>query len=210
MANVSVFGDSIAQGYFDKEGGWVDRLKKYFLNQEIDGKISRSVNVFNLGKSGDTSREIGVRFKQEASPRKWGTHKAVLILAIGLNDSIIINGHAKVTKQQFKKNLVKIINASKSLSGQTIFVGPTPVDESKVTPMPWSETEYYHNERIGEYDKTIQEVCEKYKLGYVNLFKIFNNLEYKKLLYDGAHPNTEGHKLIFETVKDFLIDKKYV
>ena len=48
---------------------------------------------------------------------------------------------------------------------------------------------------------------------FFSFFYILNDFldkDYKRLLEDGAHPNSEGHEKIFETVKDFLIQNKIV
>ena len=208
MANILVFGDSIGQGYYDKEGGWVDRLKRHFLEQEIVHKWEQSVNVFNLSISGDSIKEILSRLENEINPRSWKEHKTITIFAVGVNDSEIILKNKKhlLSIRSFTQNLNKLIKLSKKFSDKIIFIGLTPVDESKVNPIPWNIEKAYINKEIKIYDKIIQDICRNNNLPYIYLF---NKLT-KKNLFDGAHPNTKGHEIIFETVKNFLEEKKYI
>lgn len=210
MANILVFGASIAQGYYDKEGGWVDRLKRYFLEQEIIHKWEQSVNVFNLALSGNTTTNILFRIAKETPQRIWGKHEAIFVFEIGLNDSIIIKGKPKIPLGNFRKNLTLLVKFCKKYSNKIIFLGLTPVEEGKVTPMPWSPTEYWYNERIKNYDTVLKKFCKDNNLGHIELFERLNRLNLKNYLADGGHPNTKGHELIFETVKNFLEEKKYI
>ena len=43
---------------------------------------------------------------------------------------------------------------------------------------------------------------------FIDFFGEWTKIVYKPLLDDGLHPNTEGHKKIFERVKAFLLEKK--
>ncbi len=210
MANILVFGDSIGQGYYDVEGGWVDRLKRYYLEEEIKQKWEQSVNIFNLSISGDTSKEILSRFKRETIPRSWESHETIFIFAFGINDSITIDQRNKVPTPKFKSNLSQIINYAPKYSKKIIFLELTPVEEYKVTPMPWSPTESYYEKEVEKYDKILKQVCKKNNVVYLELFKQTSKEEFKKYLDDGVHPNSKGHKLILETVKNFLEEKKYI
>jgi lysophospholipase L1-like esterase len=47
---VLVFGDSIAQGFWDSEGGWVERLRKHYNSLALeDLKSNQQPEIFNLG-----------------------------------------------------------------------------------------------------------------------------------------------------------------
>jgi lysophospholipase L1-like esterase len=211
MMNILVFGDSIAFGDYDKEGGWVDRLKRHFITKAVNQELKQDINIYNLSTPrGDTTKDILTRLTNEIPPRHWKHHETVLIFAIGINDSIIEKGENWVSKTKFRSNLKRIIKISRNYSNKIFFLSPTPVEEEKVTPMPWSPNESYFNKEIKQYVKIMEEVCKTHKINYLSLFDYFINLNYKSLLFDGAHPNTKGHKLIFEIVKDFLKKKKLI
>ncbi len=56
---VLVFGGSTTQGFWDSEGGWVARLRKFYdLLQLEDLKKRDEPTVFNLGIAGGTSNTI--------------------------------------------------------------------------------------------------------------------------------------------------------
>lgn len=209
MANILVFGDSITFGYYDKEGGWVDRLKKHLLKISIENKFEHDLKVYNLGISGDTSEEILKRFDSEVKPRNWVSQETIILISIGLNDSILISGKNKVSIDKSKKNIKLLLTKAKSYSKKVMVTGPTPVEEERVSPMPWSPTESWNNENIRKYNEIVKDICKQYKVDYLEFFDIFYKRDYKKLMYDGAHPNTKGHKIIFDIVKKFL-EKKYI
>lgn len=59
---VLVFGDSITQGFWDLDGGWVARLRRTYDKQMIEGVNDDPPSLFNLGVSGDSSDDIVTRF----------------------------------------------------------------------------------------------------------------------------------------------------
>ncbi len=207
MANILVFGDSVGQGYYDKEGGWVDRLKKYLLEHEIVHNWNQSVNVFNLSISGDTTKEILNRLENEIKPRNWSEHEIIIIFAVGINDSIIFtNGKNKTTVDLYKTNLAKLLKLAKKYSKKIIFIGFTPIEQIKVDPMPWSLEEHVIQESVEKYDKILQNFCKNNDLPYLLLYDKLST----KDLSDGLHPNDSGHKTIFEKVKSFLKKNRYI
>ena len=211
MTNVLIFGDSIAYGDYDLQGGWATRLKVYCAKKAITQKLKKDINVFiQANPWGDTSQEVLEKLDVEVKPRVWSNHEAIFIFAFGINDAILIAGKSKVTLSKFKSNLNEIVNIAKKYSNKMIFLGPTHVDEIKVTPMPWSPTEYWYNNRIKKYNQFLKDFCSKNNLDFIDFFNRFNKMNYKHLLFDGAHPNTKGHELIFKTVKNFLEEKKYI
>lgn len=210
MANILVYGASVAQGFYDTGGGWADRLKRYFIQEELKNNWEQSINVFNQALSGDTTKDILSRIAKETTQRLWGKHEAIFIFEAGTNDSIIIDGKPKVPLKEFKNNLNQLLRFCKTYSNKIIFLGLTPIDESKVAPMPWSPTESYFSERIKKYNDTIKLFSHKNDLGFIDLYEEFTKVEFKKYLHDGVHPNSEGHKKIFEIVRDFLVKEKLI
>lgn len=204
---ILIFGDSITYGAWDKSGGWVDRLKKYFHKKVIDSKGKSDFIVYNLGVDGDDSESLVKRFKFEAQSRLYDSEEMIFIFAIGINDSIFIKGknNPVVSTDRFKGNIKKLIQLSFQFSAKPVFVGLSPVDEVKTNPIPWSKTgKCYKNEYVKKYDDMIESVCAENKVGFVEIYGKFASLDYKKLLDDGLHPNSEGHKMIFEIVRDYI------
>ena len=198
MPTICVFGDSIAFGALDYEGGgWVGRLKKYF---EADcGAL-----VYNLGIDGDNTDYLLERFDVEAEARE----PAVIIFAIGINDASFrksLKGN-KVPISGFKKNLDILSQKAKVFTKKVIFISITKVDESKTAPTPWNTDNFYENKNVKEYNQAIKDFCRKNNLLFIDLFDLLD----KEDLEDGLHPNSAGHEKMFQRVKDFLIANKII
>ena len=198
MAKILVFGDSIAWGAFDLEkGGWVERLKTYFLNKRPEGKYY----VYNFGVSSNDTN--GVLFQLEDQIKiieKIEPDDYIFVFSIGSNDCRYVDSKEKmfISKEDFKKNILKIISISKKYSNKIFFTGFTSIDESKTKP--WNENEYWEAEDLKDYESILENICIKEKIEYIRL----NDLLSKEDLYDGLHPNSEGHRKIFERVKEEL------
>ena len=81
------FGDSITYGKWDaKHCGWVQRLRRFLdKNWEIYGDNL----VYNLGVSGDTTKNLLTRFEFEIEQRlKEEKEEVLIIFDIGINDSL--------------------------------------------------------------------------------------------------------------------------
>ena len=51
--------------------------------------------------------------------------------------------------------------------------------------------------------------CQENELAFLDLLDILGP-GFVKFSEDGSHPNAEGHKIIFEEVKKFLIESKLI
>jgi acyl-CoA thioesterase-1 len=209
MANILIFGDSISYGFFDSEGGWVDRLKRHCQSTE-EPEQEEHTKIYNLGISGDTSSDILKRFECELIPRNWEGQETIIMLAVGLNDAILIKNKPKISGSDLEKNLSKFISISGRYSDNLIIVGPTPIDEKRVTPMSWSTTEFWYKDRIQKYNAIINNVCREKDIKFINLYEKLIDTDYVEQLADGGHPNKTGHKMIFQFVKKFLSENKII
>jgi lysophospholipase L1-like esterase len=95
---------------------------------------------------------------------------------------------------------------AQKFSAKIMFLGLEPVDESRTDP--WKPNKSYKMELIKKYNAVIKEVCTETNAHFIGNSPLLKQGNYKHLLYDGLHPNTEGHKLIFEIVKNYLIKNK--
>lgn len=195
---ICIWGDSIVYGAGDFDlGGWANRLTLYLRKKD------RAHRVYNLGISGEISSETLKRFKVEAEAREPKT----IIFAIGINDTVYLEKDKKVRIDiaEFKNNIKELINKARKFSNDIIFLNFTPVDESKTNPIPWHTDRSYNNQRIEEYNKELYKIANENNLKIIDIYNIFKAVkDYKKLLYDGLHPNSEGHELIFNAVKEIL------
>ena len=213
MARILVFGDSIVYGAWDreKEGGWVQRLRKlldekHFIESDFD------YSVYNLGVSGNTIGELLERFEFETKQRLEEGEEIIIIFQIGINDSqfVISQNGLRTLSEKFRENIKELISSAKKFSSKVIFIGLTPVNEEKTTPIPWNPDKIYKNENIKRNDEIIKSVCKENNIYFVEIFEKWLKSDYKNLLEDGLHPNSEGHKKIVEDVRDFLIKNKII
>lgn len=200
---ILVFGDSLACGCWDKEGGWADRLRK-FTNEKYLNDLDNAPDIYNLSINGDVSGELLGRFESEIKPRAYT--ETTIIFAIGINDSEFLNDKKEffVPPEEFRNNLEKLTKTAQKYSSKIVFLGLTPVDDSKVDPCPWVPERSYKNEFVEKYNQIIKEESLRNKVDFVDLFGKFMERDFKKLLIDGVHPNAKGHQLIFCSVRDFL------
>lgn len=210
MKQILVFGSSITYGAWDKNGGWIQRLREYIEN----GLKSRpEFLIYNLGVSGDVTDFVLERFDCEVKNRIEDCDcEVILIFEIGTNDSASMNGDNKNQGDldKFRKNIQEIIKCARKYSSQIVFCGLTPVDDSKLDPVPWDTHISYKNEYIKRFDKIIKEVCEKEKVIFVDVFENFMEEDYKRFLFDGLHPDSKGHEKIFKLIRDSLIKNKII
>lgn len=81
-----VFGDSIAYGALDAQGGWVARLRAYIDSLTLDDPNSY-FRLFNLSIGGDSIEGLLKRFEYEAEQRLSEEANTTIIFAIGINDA---------------------------------------------------------------------------------------------------------------------------
>lgn len=196
---INVFGDSIAWGAFDSEGGWVDRLKKYLMKDS-----SSYSEVYNLGISGDSTRELIEMIDIENKFR----NPNVIIVAMGANDACYVKSINEnyIVLGDFEKNLLTTIEKAKKFTNDILFIGLTNVDELKVSPVPWAEDLYYNKKNIKIYNDKIKEVCANNKIHFIEMLDLLD----KNDLLDGLHPNSEGHEKMFLRIKNYLEENRII
>jgi lysophospholipase L1-like esterase len=200
---ILVFGASIVWGNWDGEGGWVQRLKRVTDGMSIRDK-KRDIMLYNLGVPGDSTRELLKRVKPEMNARVDEGEEVTLIFSVGSNDSYCFSkeGSFNVTPEEYRENLAGLLGIARESEARAIFVGFPTVDR-RVDPVPWRPEISYKIEHVKEYNDILREFCRENGPHFIDIFKLFEGRE-KELLEDGVHPNSEGHKLIFEAVRDFL------
>lgn len=185
--NICIFGDSIAWGAYDPEqGGWANRLRNYFEAQNKD------INVYNLSISGDTTTDLLNRFEVEVKSREPN----IVIFAIGINDAQSASGanSTRISIDEFKNNLKKLHLMTKKFTDKIIFIGLTSVDELKMKSVFGS---FYANQNIKYLDTEIKKFCEENNARFISMDGVVNIID----LDDGLHPNTEGHKKMFDKIR---------
>jgi len=190
--NICIFGASITWGAYDAEkGGWVERLKIHFFNQEDENYAS----VYNLAVSGATTDDLLKRFDVECEARRPN----IVVFSIGNNDSSLVKSlqSNRMPIEEFRENLEKLSEKARKFTEKIVFVGLSRVDEAKTKPVYWNEDAWYVNAEIEKYDAIIEKFCREKNLKYISLRGILKDGDWE----DGLHPNAKGHEKIFEKIK---------
>lgn len=212
MANILVFGASTTYGAWDPEGGWVQRLRKFLDQKIIASNLELYFIVYNLGISGDDTEGILERFEDETKRRISADEETTILFSAAINDSLFDNKDKSLRcpPPRYQKNIEKLILLARKYTDKIIFVGTLPVDETRVDPIPWLPTHSYKNKYVEKYNEITKAVCRLNNVGVVEIYSKFINKNYQDLLEDGVHGNTKGYELIYEEVKNYLLDNHII
>lgn len=203
---VLFFGDSITQGFWGIDGGWVERLRKHYDSLAIqDLANNKQPEIFNLGISGNTTQNLAQRIVHETEARIWENDPLIAVIAIGTNDSWFKNNIRSISPEDSKNNLEKIITSVKPLVKAIVLIGIPACDEALTTPVAWGDY-FYTNQGLSEIEQVIADAATAHKLTFVHIFDDFKTeLDAgAHLLADGLHPNDDGHQFIANKVRPVL------
>jgi lysophospholipase L1-like esterase len=202
---VLVFGASTTEGFWDTEGGWASRLRRYYSEIKVNDWNSDAPWITNLGVSGDTTKDVLERFEFETKMRLKEEKKCAFIFSVGGNDSNIVSGEAAFSPEQFEKNVELLVGQAEKYSNRILFVGLTNCEEEKTMPIPWADI-YVTNERRLIFERRLMDICEARNIRFVSVFEALQakTAQGEELFTDGLHPNNQGHQLIFELVRPAL------
>ncbi len=201
---IIALGDSSIYGYGDREGGgWVDRLRRRWMDPEATGPV-----LYNLGVRGDTVVHIAKRFEFEFSQRGELRNRLPdgLILSVGMNDSARVGkltGRNLTPSDQFETALAELLDRAVNL-GPVWFIGMVPVDEAQ---MPFLNCMHYNHADQSHYRDLCRSACEQRSIPYLDLFELWQDQsadwQADRRLDDGLHPNSLGYATILEQVLDW-------
>ena len=66
------------------------------------------------------------------------------------------------------------------------------MDDARTNPAYGASDVFYDNERIAEYDRELQRLCERKSLPYIAVDEALEPAD----LIDGVHPSAEGHDML--------------
>jgi len=181
--SLCIFGDSITWGACDaRHGGWATRIRLHFES------IGSEVEVYNLGISGNTTRDLLQRFSDEATARG----ATAIIFAFGINDTI---AESIIPAERFAQNFQMLLDMAADITPNVGCVGITCVDAEHLKKADM-ESYGYNNTSIGAYDALIKKLCEAKEIPYVHVFNTITPSD----LPDGLHPNSHGHEKLFHKI----------
>lgn len=203
--HVYCFGDSIAYGEWDEQGGWVQRLRS-FADQAFISQRGEKVLTYNLGVPGDTAADMLQRMEAEMEARFDPQAETLVIIAAGMNDAHFMTAEKRYaySPEEFEANLGRLVGIARKYTKKIALVGLNPVDQNKVDPLPWNPAKAYHSDRVKLINAVIEKVAGEENLFFADIWKNWVQLDYRALLSDGLHPNASGHRRIAEKVAAFL------
>lgn len=195
---VYIFGGSTAQGYYDTQGGWATRIAVHYQQEALkhldDETIVRD-EVFNLGVAGDTTEGVLGRIKAEVEARRLIEDDECIILAVGMNDTILIENRVVTEVNDFQERYEALIDEALKLCPRVICIGLTAVRESEADPWAYSSRgKQWKNNRIKLFEDTIKQSALRKEVAFVPIHEAFQKLNSEmNLISDGLHPNDAGH-----------------
>ena len=210
---ILVFGDSNTWGAWDTEKhGWVNRLQL-----SVEENFDRNYETYNFGVSGDSSKEVLKRMKPfcesvletETSKNYFSKERSIIIIEIGGNDSSVKDGKPKVTLEEFKENLSKILEIARAYTNNVAFLSVMPVYDKKSDPWIYENSLSFTTENVEKYSKVIEDFCNENNSLFINVYDSLKDRT-EELLEDGVHLNNEGHRIVSEGVETALKNNGYL
>ena len=204
-ASIVAFGDSITRGYGVPEGkGWVELLSKQIQKEGV----GKTIPVFNAGGNGNTSAEGLKRFETDVLSHLPG----LVFVGFSANDSV--HDSRAVSVEQFKLNLIKIIEGVQGRGGDVVLMTTPPVISE------WHQTRadsYYApfhglDHYLDGYRKAVRDLAKLKALPLVDLDHLLRELILKKgkaafIKPDGIHLTEEANQIVADAVFKSLKDQ---
>jgi lysophospholipase L1-like esterase len=197
-------GDSLVYGYGDPEGGgWVERLRRQWLQPETPGHA-----IYNLGVRGDGVRRVAQRLENEFRNRGELRNRLpdAVLLSVGVNDSARVgkpDGRPYTDEVQFQADMAALLDQAQAL-GPVLFVGMTPVWSGH---MPFAEVLYYSHRDQHRYKEITRRACQQRQIPYLDIFDLWlgrGEIWWRsRLSGDGLHPNVLGYRTLVEDISQW-------
>ena len=198
---VVALGDSLIYGYGDfVGGGWVERLRRKWMSPQGEGHV-----LYNLGVRGDRVNQVAIRLEQEFNCRGELRNRVpdLILLSVGLNDSARVGkptGRLFTDLDSFRQHADYLLDVAQNLC-PVMFIGMTPVDESK---MPFVDCLYYNHLDQYRFKEATLQACQQRNIPYLDIFDLWlsrgTHWIETQLGEDGLHPNVTGYQTLFSDI----------
>ncbi|MFB6204421.1 MAG: GDSL-type esterase/lipase family protein [Candidatus Nanohaloarchaea archaeon] len=205
MDDIIVFGHSVTLGFWDPEGGWVQRLRTFLDQRALETQDEDNVfYVYNLGVAGDTVEDLLQRMEEEFDRRTEKDYDTLILLQVGANDALYLEEEGYLTpEEEFRDGFEELLELASELADGLGVVGDFPHDPS-LEKVPYAPDHRLDHEKFGEYEAIKKELCREREVPYIDLVEITEGTENSRYLEEGVHPNAEGHSQIAGKVKEKL------
>lgn len=182
---LAVVGDSIAYGRPDPSGGWARYLAAAHISRdELNNRF------YNLAIPGKTLAGLYKYTPAEVATRKVDT----VIISAGINDLAGVDG-TPATAEELLEHLKNLCNQLETGGHTVILLTPLWLDdviarERMNFSVDLAEVEKYRNLLLACANETQHTV--------IDLYPVLENRPER--FTDGVHPDSEGHRLIWESM----------
>ncbi len=187
-SRICFVGDSLVQGTGDQTGlGWPGRLLAVLNRNDF------VATGYNLGIRRETSDDIKQRWRTECDRRLPESVDNYLVFSFGVNDTTVVGGKLRVSKEDSIRNMQDIIKRAADMHS-TIMIGPTPV------------TDREQSKRIAQLDAAYQTVAQDISVPYLSVFDSLSQSAVwldEMRAGDGSHPGQGGYQLLSELIRSW-------
>jgi acyl-CoA thioesterase-1 len=175
---ICFIGDSFVSGAYDDDCiGWVGRIAA------AARKRGHDLSPYNLGIRGETSVQIGRRWRAEAEPRQSPQQQGRLVFEFGVNDAREVAGKRQLEAAQSLEAAREMLAAAGKWK-PTLMIGPPPGgDEAR-------------NVRVKELSVGFGKICRELALPYFDSFMALSaspTFVANTRSVDGTHPSAGGY-----------------
>ncbi|MDZ4743149.1 MAG: SGNH/GDSL hydrolase family protein [Verrucomicrobiota bacterium] len=179
----------VGEGLFDAEGkGYVSIVKAYLAAVCPEKKV----RVVNMGTSGNTVKDLAVRWKTDVLDLKpdW------LSIMIGVNDvwrqhDLPLQPETHVYLKDFTRILEQLVAKTKPQVSGLILMTPFYIEPNPADPM---------RAMMDEYGKAVKQIARKHGAICIDtqaaMNEVLRHCHANSIAWDRVHPNPTGHMIL--------------
>ncbi|MEM9256731.1 MAG: GDSL-type esterase/lipase family protein [Pseudomonadota bacterium] len=193
-------GSSSIHGRGDPEfGGFVHRFRLWH-----EARSPRHF-VYGLGIFGESTASLMARIGAEARARR----PHLIVLYPGFNDIRRDGGRDRPkasSLEAFAGAMTSLVTELTAIAPLMVMTG-FPFDESRTCPFHGSES-FYLSADAERYTQRLRSVCVQAQVPVLDYYSLWSSISLDGLLAeDGLHANPAGHRLLFEQLRDDMLDR---
>ena len=192
------FGDSFVNGTSDETYlGWPGRVSAQLRAAGLE------LTAYNLGIRRDTSRDIAVRWRDEAARRLPERCDGRLVFSFGVNDCVEEAGNLRIAAAESLANAERIFSAAAAWR-PTLVIGPPA--------MSWAGQDAI-NDRIHALSAGQRALCATLRIPFLDLLSpLASAAEWPGEIVagDGVHPGRAGYDRIAALIMSWTAWKSWL
>lgn len=189
---ILAFGDSFVAGAGDPDHlGWIGRA--------LAGRSD--VTLYNLGVRGETSRDVSLRWADEAAPRLRTSEAVRLVFSFGCNDCTLEDGRRRVEAFATLKAAQAIVVGARGLA-PVLLVGPPPIADAGVL-----------RASVVETNAALQSLAARMQVPFIDVHdRLLGHGAWLReaAAGDGAHPSAGGYAAMARMVVEHPAWRSFV